>query len=64
MEAVKKTQSSEDSNSEKESLELQKLPGAILSIIYSYLEHSQISKMSQCSLYFNLASHIHYKKRY
>ena len=49
---------------ENQSENLQKLPGNILSMICGYLGHSQIGKLSQSSLYFNLATHMHYKRRF
>ena len=40
---------------------LMKLPADMLSTVSFYLTHYEISKLSMCSLYFNQASHLHYK---
>ena len=56
--------SGEESPEETKELQTLKFPGSILSMVYGYLEHSEISKLSQSSLYYNLVTHSHYKARF
>ena len=51
----------DDIDEDEEELSLQTIPSHLLSVIASYLNHHEVTKLSMCNFKFNIAMQQHYK---